>query len=259
MSVHGLFIGINAYPRSPLKGCVNDARDMATAFSFADSSRVLLDKQATRRGTLASLSELLGQLRAGDWGIITFSGHGTWIADANGDEPDGRDEALVCADLELIVDDEFADLLSIRPAGARLFVVTDSCHSGTVHRFLAAAGTQQSPASGQARFLPPASIPPAARRRAINGNRKWRQPTLPGVIHFAGCRDYEYSYDATIRGRANGAMTRALLDTLGKLRRGGTFDQWFQAVSKKLPTSDWPQHPTANASRSSLAAVVPRQ
>jgi hypothetical protein len=63
---------------------------------------------------------------------IHYSGHGTQIVDANGDEQYGYDDAIVPVDFQtrgLITDDDLYSIL--QTFKCRTFVVLDSCHSGT--------------------------------------------------------------------------------------------------------------------------------
>src|SRR3712207_9280955 len=56
-------------------------------------------------------------------------------------EPDARDEMLCPHDVmqdQYILDDDLHALFSRKPAGARLYVVADCCHSGSVTRYAAA-------------------------------------------------------------------------------------------------------------------------
>ena len=261
MSIHALHIGINKYKGATLRGCVNDAKAMAGFFKRAESRKVLLDKDATRKNILAELAKLLKRLKADDWGVITFSGHGTWLPDESGDESDGRDEALVCADLKLIVDDDFGKLLSKRHPASRLFVVTDSCHSGTVHRFFSAAYSR-------VRFMPCANFASArSGAKRVQGYQfgDWtrsvarrlmarKAAALPNVIHYSGCEDWEYSYDANFKGKPYGALTWNLLDCF---KAKMTFGDWYGALCQRLPSSEYPQSPCCNASAANLRLLVP--
>ena len=90
-------IGINNYPGifNDLKGCVNDANDWAELLTeFGFEVNVMLDEQGTRANIKAALTDLVSALRAGDYGVFTYSGHGTYNRDTSGDEPDSYDEAL---------------------------------------------------------------------------------------------------------------------------------------------------------------------
>ena len=91
---------------------------------------------------------------SGDSLVITFSGHGTYAPDKNGDEPDGLDEGLCPYDIKqgkVLIDDEIHQLFAQRAAGVRIVLISDSCHSGTVIR---------APASDpDAAYPPPGLIP----------------------------------------------------------------------------------------------------
>ena len=113
MAKKALCIGINNYPGTgmDLQGCVNDATDWAGVLAergFKVAS--LLDEQATKAAMLKAMGELIAKASKGDTLVITFSGHGTYQPDTDGDEVDGLDEALCPYDLqtngEALTDDE---------------------------------------------------------------------------------------------------------------------------------------------------------
>ena len=98
-----LLIGINDY-RSPtlldLRGCVNDVLLMRTVltnqFGFEpEQVTVLTDAQATRQGIIDAFRALSAKARAGDVVVVHYSGHGSRMKDASGDESDGLDETIV--------------------------------------------------------------------------------------------------------------------------------------------------------------------
>ena len=141
MSKKALCIGINDYPGTDndLSGCVNDANDWAAELTTAR----LLRQQAARSGRppgaamIKAIGGLIDGAAKGDSLIITYSGHGTWVPDTSGDEPDGRDEALCPYDLAskgALLDDDLHALFSRRAAGVRIVLISDSCHSGSVTR-----------------------------------------------------------------------------------------------------------------------------
>ena len=158
MSKKALCIGINDYPgtQNDLSGCVNDANDWAAALAargFAVTK--LIDAQATKAAMVSAISGLVGGAAKGDSVVITYSGHGTWVPDQNGDEPDGRDEGLCPWDIgsgKVLLDDEIAVLFAHRAAGVRVLLISDSCHSGSVTK-----GDSGDLDAGmpRARFLPP--------------------------------------------------------------------------------------------------------
>ena len=81
------------------------------------------------------LSAYSRTLNSNDILIVYYSGHGTTVADQNGDERDGRDEALVLSNgiqNEYLVDDAFN--LYLNSIQARKLIIIDSCHSGTIYK-----------------------------------------------------------------------------------------------------------------------------
>jgi hypothetical protein len=177
------------------------------------------------------------------------------MPDVNGDEPDKRDEALCPYDMSetnLILDDEIQAVFKDRVAGSRVVFITDSCHSATVFRIVGRPGLGL-----KARFLPPVSFVTNERMlkkiaQVSNRNKAGAKlvPTnaaLPGVIHFGGCNDNSYSYDASFRGRPNGAFTYWALRALLSYPTMLSYADFFRDVQKKLPSDDYPQTPHFNA------------
>ena len=62
---------------------------------------------------------------------IYFTGHGTQRPDQSGDEVDGLDEGFVSSN-GIIFDDRLLQALSYFHASAKLVVIIDACHSGTL-------------------------------------------------------------------------------------------------------------------------------
>lgn len=115
-----------------LSGCINDANGMkAVADSLGYSSTILTDSQATSTRVIQEIANAAQSMRPGDILLISYSGHGGQVYDANNDEPDTMDETWVLWDRE-VIDDELAALWSQFQTGVRIVVCSDSCHSGTV-------------------------------------------------------------------------------------------------------------------------------
>src|SRR5688572_7253683 len=91
-----LCVGINAYGNnSDLAGCINDARDWHQALSARGFTvTTLTDAQATKAAILGEFARLMRDAATGDTVVIQYSGHGTFVPDVSGDEPDRYDEAL---------------------------------------------------------------------------------------------------------------------------------------------------------------------
>ena len=261
MKRYALCIGINDYPGNgnDLAGCVNDAHDWAAALTRRGFEvKTLLDRAATGRRMRDEIAALLGRARAGDLVVVQYSGHGSFVPDRDGDEPDGLDECLCPWDVASqgpIVDDELAAIYKERPRGVRLLMVSDSCHSGTVARF-APIRTPPTLASGRAprrtvRFLPPLAFLSARAAAGVAhaaAGLKRRRPASDTPLRFgglllAGCQDSEYSYDAWFRGRPNGAFTFVALNALRRLPLSATYQKWFDAIRRLLPSRQYPQSP----------------
>ena len=251
MARRALCVGINDYPgtSSDLTGCVNDANDWKEVLESRDFEVArLLDREATRRALIGQLRRLVGLSRPGDILVFQFSGHGSWIPDEDGDEADSRDEVLCPHDIASggpLTDDDLHGIFSERGPGARVVLIADSCHSGTVSRFrLAGAGERR---GHRVRFLPPREFLSRASLRALGKGERRRAASPPGrrsALLLSGCLETEFSYDAVFRGRPNGAFTHAAIRALSRLSPGATYLDWYSAIRRALPTAEYPQTPT---------------
>jgi hypothetical protein len=253
---YALCIGINDYPGtgSDLAGCVNDANDWAAAL-VRHGFRVakMLDRQATGRAIRKAIKTAVSQAKKGDLLVLTYSGHGSFVPDLDGDEPDGTDECICPHDIASkgpITDDEFFDLFSARREGVRIVMISDSCHSGTVSRFapITTPPTMRSAKAPQrkVRFLPPAVFLSKQAVGKLGVRRALRASSPPGryaALLLAGCQDTEYSYDAYFNGRPNGAFSFVALQKLGSLPSRATYRQWYDAIRTMLPSQQYPQTP----------------
>ncbi len=266
MSKYALCMGINDYPGTDmdLAGCVNDARDWAAELARRGFEvRMLLDEQATKAAMVEAMRGVIGRAVDGDMVAFTFSGHGTYVfnTDIDEDEPDGYDEALCPHDVastgEPLVDDEIHALLAGRAPGVRLLLIADSCHSGTVTR------DPRPPPAGapRRRFLPmenwmaPAALARGAAARAALGEShsagsamapSGDDPDALDDVLLAGCKEgpQNFSYDATLDERPNGAFTYYALKALRDLPAGASYADWHRAITPEyLPAIAFPQTP----------------
>jgi metacaspase-1 len=260
MAKRALCVGINDYPgtQNDLSGCVNDAKDwQAVLTKLGYSVTTLLDSQATRAGMVAGLNTLIQGASDGDDLVFTYSGHGSWLPDENGDEPDGRDEMLCPHDIDaqqFLMDDDLNQIFSAKPPKARLFFISDSCHSGSVSRLGPPIGDAP---KVRARLLPPEAFvkdPDLLERvRSVAPATRPARQKYPALL-FSGCKDVEVSYDATFAGRPNGALTRVAIDSLASGPK--TARQWHSLIRKKLPSADYPQTPQLFGSRTAMNAPL---
>jgi hypothetical protein len=131
---YAIIVGIAAYapPMNPLSYTDDDAgalRDRLLSLPGWEPSHIVL--LLNHQGTLANFRAALDGLANAspdDVLLVFFSGHGNVYEDANGDEADGYDEALLFYDTP-VVDDTFALLLENAPM-QRLAVMIDACYSG---------------------------------------------------------------------------------------------------------------------------------
>jgi hypothetical protein len=257
-----LCIGINNYPGThmDLQGCVNDAQDWATVLAGRGyKTTLLLDDKATKAAMVDAMTKLIAGGGKGDSLVITFSGHGTYQPDEDGDEVDGLDEALCPYDLQTLgaalTDDEIRAIFSTRKGGARLLLIADSCHSGTVTR----AAKADKDADTRPRFMPMGNWLPASKLPKNFAGKAAQTMVGPigtspftsalvkqvGDLLLAGCKEgpNNYSYDAKIAGRYNGAFTYYALKTLKALKPEATYNDWYKAILKCLPSASYPQLP----------------
>lgn len=115
-----------------LKACENDARAYAKLSVEKDFSqiRLLLGSNATTDNFRAVMADYSKELRKGDLFLLSFSGHGAQVPDFSGDEQKDMLDEVWCFHDSIILDDELYDLWKYFDSGVRIFVVSDSCHSG---------------------------------------------------------------------------------------------------------------------------------
>jgi hypothetical protein len=196
-----LLIGINYTGTSnELYGCINDTISVKERISkqgFNDINILtdLTSKKATRNNILDEFKNLLINSQAGDFLFFLYSGHGSYAVDRNGDEKDGRDELIVSCDLQGVLDDELKALIQthLKP-DATLFALFDCCFSGSVldlkYQFMDSLNYEK-----------------------FTENSKQLE-TLGNVFMISGCTDNQTAADAVFGGKAAGAMTWSLLESL---------------------------------------------
>jgi metacaspase-1 len=284
MSVRkALLVGINAYPDAALRGCINDVQQMKGLlkqyYGFQDDGiKVMLDGEATAAGIKAGLAWLAeGGADADAVRIFHYSGHGTDVADQNGDEPDGRDECLVPFDYKtagFITDDVLKTLYDKFPVNGNLTLVMDSCHSGTVNRapnedivfrFLPVPDAEQEKIDAAA-----AKFAKDQQEYVFKEIKKMRGKDLSDTelrakvsdlmasfekkrfgdvrttesnVLLAGCRPDQTSADARIAGEYHGAFTYYLAEAIQQAKGQITYKQLADKVGKKLKSGSFAQIP----------------
>lgn len=188
--------------QNPLNGCHNDVDNMALFLrSKGWMTFVYKDNEVTisRKFILNKLLDLV--LSNSNELFFHFSGHGSQQIDTNKDEIDGNDEGLVVYDeidkskFELVIDDELKGIVSCIKPTQKLTLFLDCCHSGTMCDLT--FGLYQKWNSVNSLMLVK-----DGKNTETNGQ----------VVVISGCLDNQYSSDAFIGGKYQGACTRAFLD-----------------------------------------------
>jgi metacaspase-1 len=236
-----------------LTACEFDANDMrAIAEGQGFEARSLLTAEATSDAVLAAIERAAGELDRGDLFLCTYSGHGGQVPDRNGEgEEDRSDETWVAYDRQ-IVDDELYDRWGRFAPGVRIFVLSDSCHSGTVVRDIEAevpdpVSTRQKAAAGSPRYR---AMPRDVMIATYRANAKLYdaiQERLPGaegadpaatVLLISGCRDDQLSLD----GISNGLFTENLRAVWDDGAWEGGHAEFREAIRARMPAKQQPNY-----------------
>jgi hypothetical protein len=143
--VHMLICSID-YKRTkyPLS-CTSDGehmRRLQEACISAPYSHVLTDSRCTRANVVEQIKSIGRCCGPDDTFVFYFAGHGMSVPDANNDESDSKDEALVCyfegcvKRDAFLVDDDLAELLTTAfNKRTHILVLADCYHSGVICNF----------------------------------------------------------------------------------------------------------------------------
>lgn len=276
-----LLVGINDYADAPLRGCVNDVQQMQALlqryYGFeAGGITLLLDSAATGAGIEAGLEWLsAGGDDADAVRVFHYSGHGSHVADQNGDEPDGRDECLVPYDYKtggMLIDDVLKGYYDRFPPLGNVTLVMDCCHSGTINRIVGETAFRFIPVSEaeQARIDAAAASYLEQQDRFIlaglaqlahqlfggalfakqqelanefRARRAGRVETRETNILLAGCQNVQTSADAFIRKAFHGAFTYYLAEAVAEANGQLTYRDLADRAAAKLGAEGYDQIP----------------
>lgn len=232
-----LLIGINKYQAVPkLQGSLNDIETMKqvliTRWGFPEKNiRFLTDEQATRAGILAALNQFVQETGPNDTVYIHYSGHGSQVADLNGDEPDDNlDETLVPQDgrtgaVPDITDDELDAIFGRLPT-KNAFIVLDSCHSGTATRSL---------------DIRTRSIPQDTRLDLYRGTAGGEVRTRGNIqllpanyVLMTGAASHQEALDGPVQGRYHGFFSYALSRSLSSSPATASPRTIFRGIETEL-------------------------
>jgi len=221
-----------------LAGCINDAinvRDMLISKGYEVHTITDEFEVVTKRDVCMALMSLILHPTATRL-YFHYSGHGSQVRDANGDEIDGLDECLALQ-FEDILDDELRGMVCCVDEGKRLMCVLDCCHSGsgmdlkyTLYESFGGGNT---------------------RKNRFHRDSRSAVSTRGEVLLLSGCQDEQTSADMTVRGQAQGAMTASILKTLRdtpKLR----FIDLLRGCRDELKRMNCGQYPSFSSGRSDM-------
>ena len=166
--------------------------------------------------------------------FISYSGHGSFVYDRNGEEKDGRDEVLIPSDYTtegFIKDDVIGEMLGRLYQQVRGVLLIDACHSGSMcdlpHRYIGGVKTV-----------------------IENANHHNIQAQ---ILSLSGCRDNQTSMDVfdfwgkeDLREEYTGAMTSCFLRSMDVLQKGDvpiTCFNLLKAMHKLLRAKRLKQRP----------------
>lgn len=270
-----LLVGINKYPNSPLRGCVNDCilihKILEEKFGFKRKNiRLLADEEATQKNIINGLKQLVKNVVPGDTVFFHYSGHGSQVVAydwTNNDEPDGRDEIICAIDLDWndpIRDHQMGEIFKILPLGVRVVVILDCCHSGTgLRNTFSSEG--RGPEDWKNKFYPPppsnildnekitidqdlnfilpsedSKVFQTQKKSVINRINNDKQGE---AILITGCQDNQTSADAYIGNRYHGALSFTLVDTLRNADYNISYKKLVKVVNKKMDKFSFTQNP----------------
>jgi hypothetical protein len=238
-----------------LTACEADARDMALLAEQRGfgGNTLLLTKDATVANVTAALTDAAGALDRGDMLFLTYSGHGGQVPDTNGDEPDRLDESWVLYNRQFVDDESYAMYASFK-AGVRILVLSDSCHSGTVHRLMPSflqpavleerfGSTDPEVIAKRSRAMP-ANVGEAVYRQnkdqydevqaAVKANDETELSA--SLLLISGCQDKQLSAD----GDRNGLFTEHLLKVWNDGKYKGQYRGFHKAIVDQMPLDQTP-------------------
>ncbi|CAI2167545.1 19380_t:CDS:10 [Funneliformis geosporum] len=263
-----VLIGINyVNTRYQLGGCFNDVKNIkefiTKSYGYDESNmKVLTDSPnrrldptliPTRENIINAIKWLVHDPKAND------SGHGGQLVDESGEEEDGFDETIMPLDFEIngqIIDDELHNLMvAPLPAGVRLTVIFDCCHSGTVldlpyiystrgvikETNILSLGGRDLLNAGFNYFKSGKGVldtikglkDTAAKHQKLRFKNIETKSSPADIIMFSGCKDTQTSADAQEAGEATGAMSHALVKSL-RLNPNPTYQELLNSIRDVL-------------------------
>lgn len=253
----GLFIGIDTYPEmtdADLDGCVRDAWHMMTLFRDrfgVERFALLTNGKATRQNIarhMADLADRIAAARKADPDqpltvVITYAGHGRQVLDDTMEEQDGLDETWIPTDsgpdaAHDIRDDDLRRFYrQLADLDCQVVVISDSCHSGTVHR--AAHKTR----AVEHDKPPKGPTEPLLAQRGTRDAVPEARP-IPGMAFYGACHEAMQAIEhIDEQGNPCGRFTYALRRALAEVTPRTTYQALFEKIALQFEQT-WPSDPS---------------
>ncbi len=259
-----LLIGVNSYsppqgvtPAPPkgregfhdLQGSKNDAIAIqsliVSKFGFNSKNiSTLFDQQATRKGILDGINDLLTKSAPGDIAFIYYAGHGSEMYNSLSFESDKKDQTIVPnnatwdKNVSDIRDKELSRIFTrFIDKQVKLTVIFDCCHSGSLSRGIDISATTF-------RSTPPPT------GTAIDAKDAYRPDTIPEMrsgkyfmILSAAQSDEKAAEGKDDNKVQHGVFTSALLDAINQQSVDASAQSIFESVRAIIHNNGYTQEP----------------
>lgn len=278
---HALIFAIGDYPEEGGWGKISSAQDVGYVKNtlikqgFPEANvKIVAESAATKEGIETALKNLIASVAANDVVVIHFSSHGEQVADTNGDEADGYDEAIVSYNAALFTkddekeaaargtlskesfdklqanyfkDDEFGSYVQQLRAklgkGGDVVVFMDNCHSGTGTR-----GSQKV-RGGKGALKYEGYVPTTKKSDGDevfkeNAASRGNESNLATYVVISAALASELNYETTGDDNVGmGSLTYAVSKVFESLKAGTTYRSLFANIQAIMNEKVPGQHP----------------
>lgn len=231
-----MLIGVAKYASPAVPDLVGPANDLKAMESLLRDTGVndlvvLEDAAATRTSIETALQQVGLRTKPGDWFVLYYSGHGAEARRSGAIPGEDLDQFVLLPGFDpqrqdperFVVDKDFyAWLARYVPVDAKILMVVDSCHSGTMHRAidprsfaftarLAFRGSTEQTIELVPR--PGPRLPPLAGRPDLGSLNAARTELLPNLIYVGASQDDQLALETNLPREGSprrGVLTYAL-------------------------------------------------
>lgn len=267
------YIGTN----NELYGCIEDVNNVREALQgtlgyLAENITILTDltaKKPNRPTILAAFTALITSTRPGDVAFVWYCGHGVQITNATA--PSGFSNAWISLGPDpVILETELQSILMLAPAGAKIFVGSDSCHSGTlldlkfmvgeirqVRKVKASVPSAKALQGGtlprgkprSLTFKTPSSIDRSSSDGYVLVSDASFVSTHADIMCVSGCMDTQTSADTFKDNESQGAMTWSFVKTLESFGKSVKLTDMLASMRQLLKVNLYDQVPQLSMGR----------